>query len=165
MSRISVQSPWRRFYRTVVVPNPAAGADWRQTVPGSELWEIVSLFGVLVTSAAVPNRFAELPVGDGVTTFLTIPDQAGQAISLTFRRVWYVGHNNGGTNNLNRIVIPPLTLQPAESIGPVTNGLDVADQWSGVVIRALVTQFQAGEVDLLAAPSMTVLVVEPGAQS
>lgn len=165
MSRISVQSPWRRFYRTTVIANPAAGVDWRQVVPAGELWEIISLYAVLATSAAVANRFVELTVGDGTTTFLTIPDQAGQAASLTFRRVWYVGHNNGGTNNLNRIVIPPLTLQNGESIGPATNGIDVADQWSGVVIRALVTQFQSGEVDLLSAPSMTVLVVEPGAQA
>jgi hypothetical protein len=119
----------QRLVREVPVPNPAAGADFVATVPAGKTWELLSAFGLLTTSAAVANR--------DVRPRLTDPSQAvvwelpflfDQVASSASRYGWIAGASVVGLPS------PPAVLPENFSFRVSTLGLDVADQWSGVVL-------------------------------
>jgi hypothetical protein len=128
----------RGWVVAVLVANPAAGADWVQTVPAGEQWIIRSVRAQLVTSAAAANRVPQLEVTDGAGHIVTlIPTTANQAASLTVGYNWFP---EAQLINFNGQVLLPFPLevraQPGFTIQSVTTAIQAADQWSQIVILA-----------------------------
>jgi hypothetical protein len=159
--QLSGAQPWRRSYRTQSVVAPAAGADWAWTIPAGEYWELVSVYAKLVTSAAVANRFPSLIVGDGVVTFARSAATGSQVASLTGFQLWVPGVTPASQNNINRGPLPTTYLGEGESIGSQTDNIDVGDQWSAIYLRAIVTTWKSGPVNLNDLVSVPVVIVNP----
>lgn len=114
--------------------NPAAGADWTYTLTAAgQLAAIISTF---VTSAAVANRFPAVQIQDGSGHVLwQVQTPSAQIASLThlYGLGPQVGMNAAG--NTVMLPIPPGLVLPAGAIvKSVTTAIDVADQWSNVVL-------------------------------
>lgn len=130
------EGDWRRL--TIVVPNPAAGADWSVQVPGGEEWEVLGLAATLTASAAVASRSPDLRVrgADGawlrlhpgqvcnaneVGNFALVLGGPTAAIANVDSRHW------GGPS---RLLVPR-----GQVIEAVTGAIQAADQWSAVRVE------------------------------
>jgi hypothetical protein len=156
---ISGESPWRRYRRVVSVPAPAAGADWSLVVPAGSVYELVSVYASLSTSATVANRGARLQLTAGGVVYLDLAPQAVQAASLTTRYAWAQGMASYSADNGVVTGLPKLYLEPGWSIGTQTDLIDGADQWSAVSLLVLETVVRGGPLELAQAPDMFVEVV------
>lgn len=124
-----------RRWRVLHVTDPAAGADWSTTAPGSAARRIVSLHARLVASAAVANRqvalIASSSAGRWYQQAWSVTQTAGQTVD-------YGAHTAAGTAGAApgtaSVPLPAagLLLLPGFQLSVVTTGIDVADQWSGV---------------------------------
>jgi hypothetical protein len=161
--RVSGSVPWRRFYKTVTVPNPAAGADWSLTVPASEVWSLVTITATLTTSAAVANRAPSLVVSDGNVRYARMPAIQTQAASLVGITTWGPYGQSGLTGLIARGILPVAALGPGETIGTLTDLIDVGDQWSAIFVRVLATISQAGPIQLGDVPDLIVAISNPDA--
>lgn len=159
MERISDQSPWRRYRRTVAGTQPAAGTDWSLTVPAGSLYALVSVYAELVTSATVADRAPRLQLSTGDQVYLDIVPQAAQAASLTYRYQWgrHIGTYALGAGQV--IGIPEIVLEPGSTVAVVTDNLDGTDQWSAPVLYLVETVYRGGQADLAEAPEMRVEVL------
>lgn len=136
----------QRLQKVVVVPTPAAGADWVQTVPAGVAWEVLSVFERLVTSAVVATRSLNLDFKDpDGTRIIRYPYAAGQAASLTTSYALGAGYGAIQTTNEACAPLPsPPILVPANwTIQSATNLIDVADQHS--LIFLVVREWQIRE--------------------
>jgi hypothetical protein len=124
-------------YRVISIPQPAAGAEVLATVPATATWRVQCLQMQLVTSAAVPNRIPHLVVKDslGVSVY-NFPSPQNQGATTTFQ------YSAGTTvvslffDNAAVLVLPyPMKLGANWSIGTLTTGLDVADQYSKIALH------------------------------
>jgi hypothetical protein len=122
--------------RSVLVGNPAAGADFLFTVPASTRMRITSLDAVFTTSAAVANRNPSLIIDDGANVLAEINVGINQAASLTQEYTW--GDSLPLTALFNNNVMAPLPSQivlPANfRVRSETTLIDVADQWSSIAL-------------------------------
>lgn len=159
---VSGESVWRRSRITVAIPSPAAGADWSFAIPSGHVYRLLSVYAQLVTSAAVATRVARLAFTDGDRTFLDVPPFATQAASLTRRYAWAVSPaaTAQGTGILSSL--PEVELQAGWTIASVTDLIDVADQWSGIVLNVIDTTVRGGVRDLSAIPDLLVEVLPAG---
>lgn len=122
----------------VVLPAiPAAGADWSYvfTRPG-RVWVA---YGKLVASATVANRDPQFTITspDGQVV-CSIPVSADQTAGQTVQWNWFSSAALQNKSSHQCIPIPFLTLGIGWKVGPITTGIDVADQWS---IPALTVEF------------------------
>lgn len=143
---------------------PAAGADWSITVPGGQLWELISVYAQITTAVAVANRLPNLQISDGDITWLTLPGDAATAASLTGTYVWANGISplsaaHGITAGLPR----DLYLMPGSVVSVSTDNVQAADQWGVPVLNLIVTEFAGGRIDL-ADPPMAVVIVNSTAE-
>lgn len=125
-----------------VVANPAAGADWTQTVPTGARWLLHGIAATLVTAVAAGNRQPLLIIDDGTSTLVLQDTALTQAASLTNIWDWAPGTPTtglaAGTNNV--IALPfPIPLFAGWRIRTSTTAIQAADQWSG--IRLLVEEW------------------------
>lgn len=156
MQGVSGESTWRRSRIVSLVANPAAGADWSQSVPAGHLWQLLGVTATLTTSAAVANRAVALVLGDGTNPFLTIPAPAVQAASLAGVYSW-AGEGGGYAVGVRQLApLPGLTLPPAWTLGSSTLLVDVGDQWSAVRLLLLDVTAKRGRLDLDDVPDFLV---------
>ena len=111
---------------------PAAGADFAPFTIANRAFQVLTLFGQLVTSAAVANRapqiLYQLPSGE---TLMRVPQPAVVTASLTTRFSWGIGLVSQTLLALDEAQsIPEVWLPPGSKVSIVTGSLDVADQWS-----------------------------------
>jgi hypothetical protein len=160
MSRpYSGETPWRRVRRVIVVPKPAASADWSMTVPGGVVWSVKAIVATLATSATVANRAAAISMTDGTTEFYRGAAGAVQAASKTFRYSWSPTESPSATGSVVNADIPDVVLPSGYAIGSSTELIDTTDQWSAIALCVVETVVQDGAVDLGDIPDMTVEVV------
>ncbi|MGH3630266.1 MAG: hypothetical protein ACRDRL_22840 [Sciscionella sp.] len=121
---------------TVVIANPAAGADFTQTVPAGEQWILRSARALLTSSAAVANRSVQLQAVDTTPNILvSSPAFAVQAASLAVSYDWFNGGGGTSVANSQTGAWPyELRLQPGWKVQSKTALIDVADQWSLIVL-------------------------------
>ena len=121
--------------RVVKVPNPAAGADWTQAVPGGVMWKILSGQATLTTSAAVATRLPQIQltsagvnvgvysaagsVAASLTTVVSFTQKSGSSILLA-----------GATSVPNPL--PDYPLVQGDTFGSLTGAIQAADQWSAI---------------------------------
>jgi hypothetical protein len=121
----------------ITVAQPAAGADWRWTMPtglGARA-RIIGLGATLVTSAAVANRRINVrasPDGTGPVV-ASISNTAVTAGSSVFVSAWAGGESVSWTSGAMQLGLPAeLELRPGGYIEGWVGLIDVADQWGPV---------------------------------
>lgn len=119
---------------TLVGTNPAAGADWSQTVPAGEAWELVSLRFSLVTDATVATRVVKVTLDDGANVFAVIRAASTHVASLTQNYTYARG-------------VTDIVLNSNEVLTPLPSGLILP---AGYRISSSVALLQAA--DDLSAP-------------
>ncbi len=131
--------------RSIAVPDPAAGADFIQTVPVGVGWDLFSILGRLTTSAAVANRAVRIILDDGANSLVLIPDAISQLANVVMDYTWAHGINSRGSNlglNERGIDLPAgAILGAGYRIRSVVGNIQAADQWTNV--RLLVREWAA----------------------
>jgi len=130
-----------RSWRSFRIPDPAAGADFRVTVPGGEGWLVQGLLATLTTSAVVATRQPRLTADDQTDTWLMIPAGDSPAASTTTQYTLILGGPTGVTSSPASDVWggPSLLyLPPGHRFGPVTNNLQAADAWTVIRMAVIV---------------------------
>lgn len=126
-----------RLLRTIPVANPAAGAEIVQVVPGGVVWEVLALRATLTTSAAVANRLTSLQLRDSDNRIAyEFPGAAVQAATLGVSYTWSSGYGTSTAVQGQQLPLPapPPVVLAGGTVRTVTTLLDVADQWSAVVL-------------------------------
>lgn len=121
----------RGFIRNVTGTDPAAGAEWSETVPTSARWRLISARAVLVTDATVPVRTATITIDDGTTTVYSMPCHATQAASLTFIYYAFAAGVSGYASGSSLVIpLPPdLVMAPGWRIRSQTGAIVAGDNW------------------------------------
>src|SRR6266487_810854 len=121
---------------TLVGANPAAGAEFSQTVPAGQTWLLYAVRAQLITSIAVANRRPSLFIDDGTNNIMKLYVNQQQAASLTINFDWVAGiginQNQFGTDVLAALPYP-LYLPSGYRIRSSTDNIDVADDWGAPV--------------------------------
>lgn len=119
--------------KRVTIPNPAPGADWSFPLPGGSAWRLLSLVGLLTTSAVVANRVVKFQTLDGAAVFNTVglPFTQGQSVAQVYCLSSYPPFAISSSPSTPIGVAYPNWFLPAGYIIRAATGLiDVADQWS-----------------------------------
>lgn len=119
--------------RVIAVPSPALGVDASVTVPGHEVWEILSGSVVLTTGAGVANRIPTLVVDDQSSTYFAVGLGATLVASTTqrfaFAHLGFIPPVVAGAP----VMVPfvdRLILGGGHRFRFSTIALDPSDQWS-----------------------------------
>ena len=126
-----------RSLQVIRVPNPAAGVDWAHTFTGAFVRRIISVAATLTTSAAVANRAVRLDVTAPEGRALSIPLPAVVTATLTTALTWAEGIYPVNTALFDSALstgFEGMVMPPGFTIGTVSAALDVADQFSNVLI-------------------------------
>jgi hypothetical protein len=140
LREIASDNPTDAVIRVLPQTAPTAGTDFKITVPGQSVWEIVAITALLTPSAVVANRAPVLTVTDGSSTVTKIgpPAVVVAATATTFG--WLEdGPTSGATTvgAIQNVKIPGFMLGPGWTIGPVTGAIDVGDTWTNVVLTVI----------------------------
>jgi hypothetical protein len=130
-----VQPLYRRNWRTVSAPVPAAGVNWTLRPSGGGTWRVVSLVARLVTDANVANRRVTLSAGDGERTWWQQTSSADQAASLTTDYAAYAGATAGGSVPGTLTVPLPTTgllLRSGHRLTVAVTNIQAGDAWSAI---------------------------------
>lgn len=124
--------------RTLVVPNPAAGAGLTFTVPGAVVWRPVALTVVLAADAGVADRFLTVQYRDqtGVAFAVSgaaVAVTAGQTrtFALTSRR----GTSEQAAGSMIFGPLEPALLMLGETLVLAIANVQAGDQLSAVRLR------------------------------
>ena len=159
MGQYSGERPWRRFRDLILVPQPAAGAEWTYAVPGGEVWRLRSIYAELQASAVVANRNARVLLQTGGLTFARLPADTSIAANILGRLTWIDVGVAYAQGNTQVVPMPVIDLAAGDVISSSTGGLDVGDQWQNVAIQVVRTQVMEGRVELGEMPELYVEVV------
>ena len=124
------------------VAQPAAGADWVQTVPTGARWILHGIYATLATAIAVANRQPLLLFDDGTNKLVAANTALVQAASLTEDWAWSPTVSTTGLfqSNVNEVQLPfPVPLSAGWRVRTLTGAIQAADQWSA--IRLLVEEW------------------------
>lgn len=127
----------QRLVTEKLVAAPAAGAEWAVSVPARTTWEVLSVRHRLATSAVVANRAPGLRVNDpnGITVYQLSPQAvlaAGAASFVDF--LPGLGTTESVQQQQALLPSPVPVIPEGWSIGSLTTGIDVGDQYSGIVL-------------------------------
>lgn len=128
--------------RIVKVPQPIAGAEWKQVVPSGSVWWIQTLTAQLVASAVAATRSPALILSDSDAEFWRAPNAQAIIANQSLRMLWGVNLGFLNSQTLANVIHqwgtwPAIPVPGGWSIGSLTNLIDVGDQWSAVNIYAL----------------------------
>lgn len=120
--------------QSLAIANPAAGADWSQSVPTAARWLVRGGAATLVTSVAVATRQVALVIDDGVNTLFTIEAGTTQLASLTQVYSLLPGQTTATliSTQLPIYIPPDLRLFAGWRIRTSTGAIQVTDQWSAI---------------------------------
>jgi hypothetical protein len=123
-------------YRSVAVPNPAAGTDLVVTVPFNVRWEVQNFSALLTDSAAVANRVPHLFIDDGLgNVSYNYPAPANLVAGASMLYSAGIGVVGAAFDGATMLVLPVAShLSSNWRVGFKTSALDVADQWSKCVL-------------------------------
>lgn len=124
----------------VPLAQPAVGNDWSFVCPAG-IYEILSVRGILTTSAVVANRNVGLNIiaAAGQTLFQMFCS-ALQAASISGRYSFAPGLASGSVISAaiqaETLGVPlPAIIRTGDQIQSVTLALDPGDQWSAIIVR------------------------------
>lgn len=138
---------------TVVVTNPAAGADWTQDVPAGEFWTLQSWRGRFQTDATVANRQVNwrlerpAPGLEDLVTFTATVAQAASQI-VVYQGTLGVGELPGVRNGGLQMMFPNgIVLEPGTRISSVTGSIQAGDTWTEIHLAIIRQTSSAATVD------------------
>lgn len=119
------------------VSNPAAGADWSQTVPTGARWRVESIVATLTTLVAVANRIPTFIVDDGVNVVFQVDVIAAEVASSAKVYCLTAGQTpaTGAGSTISLPLPGPLVMNGGWRIRTSTSGLQGTDQWSGISLN------------------------------
>lgn len=127
-----------RLVREIVVPSPAAGAEWIQAVPGGVLWEVLEVSYTFATSVVVANRVSQVVFAnaDLRSVFRTSPS-VNQAASQSVPYAYGAGVGVVITALVlqGSFPSPPIVMSPGYTIRTSTGSIDAGDQYSNITLQ------------------------------
>lgn len=117
--------------RSITGTDPAAGAEWSETVPTNARWRLFGVTAPLVTDATVANREFVLTIDDGAAIVAEVPAGTVQAASLT-RRYSFLRNVQRGVGVSDDTIggpVPDAILMGGYRIRSVTINLAGGDNW------------------------------------
>lgn len=118
--------------RSITGADPAAGAEFSETVPTAARWRLMGVAFTLVTDATVANRIPNLIVDDGAAEILRVSAAAAQTASTTIEYSAIAGGYSGGSG-ATRINLPlpaDLILSAGYRVRSETNAIVAGDNYS-----------------------------------
>lgn len=117
--------------RSIAVADPAAGAEWSETVPTNARWRLLGVDAPLVTDVTVANREVVLTIDDGANIVAEITAAQNQAASLTRRYSFARGVQRGvsATATIINAPLPDALLLAGYRVRSVTTNLQAGDNW------------------------------------
>ena len=138
-----MNKPWPSDFgrpRLVTITNPAAGANFTQTVETNSIWVVQSLKFVLTTDANVATRVINITLSTPTLLMLTLGHQFTQAASLgvTYNLCWNhpeVNASPGG--QVNRYFPPRYFLNEGDIIASSITNIQATDAFTLIQLRVL----------------------------
>jgi len=123
--------------KQLLIPNPAAGANWTVTVPPGKAWLVRSIFGVFAASATVIGRrafvVATYPTDPAITVFRVDPgfgQLANQTVFYTYARGIADRQNSGDL--FIQTPFPDVPLIPGSVLQSLVLNIQVGDDWTSI---------------------------------
>jgi hypothetical protein len=125
-----------RRYDLAVIESPAAGQEWRVTIPDGQVWYLLSVHAIFHASAVVATRWPTLTVRglDDVVLWRSIP-AAGIGANQTTWCAWWHGAlatTPQGWELQAGLLHPSIPLFPGWDFGTDTATRDVADTYTQI---------------------------------
>lgn len=117
--------------RSIAGADPAAGAEWSETVPTNARWRLLGVDAALVTDATVANREVVLTIDDGAAIVAEVAAGTAQAASLTRRYSFARGVQRGApaASTIINGPAPDAMLMGGYRVRSVTTALQAGDNW------------------------------------
>lgn len=144
-SSLSVRSPWEGPPRikTIVITDPAAGAEMTQAVPNGVVWKIKALYFVLTTDVTVANRFVNVVFSNGINDFAYLVYPTVQPASLVRGYTLALGCGySTPPGDRQQMQAPDLYLPGGYVFRTVTGNMQAADAYSTIACQ--VEEYIAG---------------------
>lgn len=122
--------------RSIALANPAAGADWTETVPAGVTWILRAVTATLTTSGTVATREINLVVQDA-TPHVLFESPGGNTEAATLADVfsWFNGSSTTFEGAVVNGGLPAEFRLPAGWIVKTsTANIEAADQWSAITL-------------------------------
>ena len=114
--------------------DPAAGAEWSETVPTGKVWKLLAVRAALVTSAVAGNRRVSIVIDDGTNIIFAARDESVQAASLTHTYYGTLAEARAVADTDHYVQIPDgLWLAAGYRVRSSTTLIDVGDNWGAPV--------------------------------
>jgi len=125
------------FYHSLVVANPAAGADFSTTVAVSSRLRVVSISATLTAAVAVANRLVSLVLDDGANIFSFLPTGVTVVASGVNIFTWADSLPIAAPFDGKSMAPLPtnLILTVNMRLRSLTTGIQPADQWSAITLE------------------------------
>lgn len=139
--------------RRVSVAAPAAGAEWKQTVPGGVYWRVLGGVSSFVASVAVANRLPGLSYTDGSVEFYRVGGSQPMTAGLTNSVLYLTSGQTAATGStpVSGFNIATFWLPGGYTFGSKTPNIQAADQYGSTEL--FIEEMQLDLVDgNLAAP-------------
>ena len=116
--------------------NPAAGADWTETVPTNAFWEVKSIMATVAVANSGAAREVNLNVTDGTTEFHEQAVTAAATINASTTYLWAqdVNEQSAFQNLHSSIPIPAFRLPQGSVISSTTGAIVAGDDWTAPII-------------------------------
>ena len=137
------QLPWPADFgrpRLVTIANPAAGADFTQTVDTNTIWALQSLQFTFGTDANAATRVIKLTLGQGATVMLTLSRQFTQAATLTVTYGFYPSNADANASPGGQVqgTLPDrYFLVEGDVIASAITNIQVGDAFTLIQLRVL----------------------------
>lgn len=141
---------------SVIVAQPAAGADWTVTVPAGEIWTWQAWRGQLTTDANVAvrsiNYVVEKPVTFEDLMLFTASVGHNAATTVVYQGTTGIGELPGVRNGGLQVMFPEaLVMEAGVRIRSITQNIQAGDQWSAIhfdVIRSITASTATVNIDV-----------------
>ena len=127
------------FPRYRIIPAPAVGSPGKLSVPGEEVWRIMSIVASLTTSAVVANRAPEINVQDqDGNKVVRVPTTAFALATTTTQLEWLagLGADYVGADGSQILPLPSFLVPGGFSINLSVGAMDVGDAISAIKVYA-----------------------------
>lgn len=123
--------------RAILGTDPAAGAEFSETVPTGAIWELIAVYAVLVTGAPAGSRYPSIVIDDGANIINRIGIGTSLGGSTTVTMSWAAGAGALATAG-NNVYVSPMPagffLPGGSRIRSSTFNLDAADNYGAPVL-------------------------------
>lgn len=125
------------FFETLVIADPAVGADFSQLMPNNFTYELLGVLYTLATSVTVINRFHRIQILDAGVILISPTGLNAQTASVNSTASFFQGANDATSGITTQYTAPlPIRLNfPGNlTVRSQIINLQVGDQISGIIL-------------------------------